>query len=150
FYQGNYIPWSNNGDFHPWQTGHAYTCNSWMLETRLSFLAPPVAGDIVSFTIAGSFTGSPVTVSHTLSSTDVSFIIANAGFQPGSSTSPICDDLISKINSPAAGSHGVTAGYANTTGWYFTYQSMNRIYLNLSAVNITVTGNYSTSNPNNA
>lgn len=140
------------GNFPAWQSGHAYTCNSWIVETRMFYLDPPNTGDIVSLTISGSFAGSPVTVTHTLSAGDVSWIIAHAGWAPDVSTSPILDDLISKINSSAAGSGGVHAAYTNgaSSGYYWTTQSMNRIYLTLTGVTISVTGSYSSAGPNNA
>jgi hypothetical protein len=146
------VNWPGGSVFSAWQPSTNYACNSWIIETRMSGFDPPNAGDIVSLTISGTFTGSPVTVTHTLSSTDVSYIIANAGFAPNASTSPILDDLISKINSSAAGSHGVQADYANhaSSGYYFTNQNMHRIYLTLSGVTITVTGSYTSVGPNSA
>ena len=62
-------PWASSGatfsSFPSRLSSTAYKCNSWIFECRTGIPTPPVAGDIVSCTIDGTFSGAPVTVSRT-------------------------------------------------------------------------------------
>ena len=81
---------------YPWQPSHAYHCNSWIYEFRGGVPVLPNVGDVGTLTISGSFSGSPVTVSHIVTAADqtalVNLYINNSGAHP------ITSDLVSKIN----------------------------------------------------
>lgn len=152
--------WGNNGfpTYPPtgaaWAASTAYHCNSWILEVRSGFPILPNAGDVVSFTISGSFSGSPVTVSRTIISSDVSFLAA-ISYGTLSGTTPITDALISAINASAAGTAGITAAYApsGSIGVWFTEQRIGRIYLSFNSGtigDIVVTGSYTINGSNTA
>jgi len=153
--------WATTGDpalnqsvFPAWQPNHACTCNSWIIEVRTGFPVLPNAGDVANLTVSGTFSGAPVTVSHTVSSSDVAYLSQQSyGVHPGST--PIIDDLIAKINASAAGTAGISAGTTNraTTGYCFNQATMGRMFLSFhSSVvgNIVVTGVYAVNGPNTA
>ena len=131
----------------------AYACNSWIFECRTGIPTPPVAGDIVSCTITGSFSGSPVTVSHTVTSGDVTAISAYSTGNQGDGTSqPIIDALISSINGNGTLiAAGITASLTATAGAGVTFASRatGRMYLNFNGATTTivVTGSFTTSTP---
>ena len=141
-------------DFSAWQPITLYTCNSWIVEMRSGFPVTPNAGDVMNVTITGSFAGSPVTVSHIVTSSDVSYL-ASQDYGAHTGSTPIIDDLIAKINASAAGTAGISAGTTNTatSGYWFTQATMGRMFLsfNSSVVgNIVVTGSYTANGPNAA
>jgi len=137
--------------FSGWQQATGYTCNSWILQVLAGGPIYPNVGDIASFTISGSFSGSPVTVQHTMSSSDITAL--QALIPGGIGTTPIADDLIAQINASAAGLAGITAGYTVTvsSGFQLTQRYYGRIFLNFNSANvgdITVYGSYAINGPN--
>ena len=107
----------------PWQPSHAYHCNSWVYEFRGGVPVVPNVGDTVSLTIRGSFSGSPVTVSHAVTSADNTALI-NLVINGLVGTHPITSDLISKINAhPNLAAVGIKASTSNTNAGVGSYQS---------------------------
>jgi hypothetical protein len=159
----NGLYWSSAGSpnlpssaFPAWRPNTAYTCNSWIVEVRTGWPVLPNAGDVVSLTIAGTFTGSPITISHIVTASDVTYLSGlSLGNVTGLST-PIIDDLIAKINASAAGTAGISAATTVagiTTGYWFNRTATGRMFLSFdSAVvgNIVVTGSYTVNGPNTA
>ena len=153
--------WASVGDptlslsnFPAWQPSTRYTCNSWIVEMRSGFPVTPNAGDVMNVTISGKFAGSPVTVSHIVTSSDVSYL-ASQSFGAHIGSTPIIDDLIAKINASAAGTAGISAGTTNTatSGYWFTQVTMGRMFLSFNSAvvgNIVVTGSYTVAGPNTA
>src|SRR5262249_19966132 len=100
--------------FPQWQPSRSYHCNSWIVEFRGGCPVVPNVGDQVAVTISGSFAGSPVTVSHTVTSADNTALI-NIVNNSLSGTHPITSDLISQINGNAhLSAAGITANTSNT------------------------------------
>jgi hypothetical protein len=156
------IYWGTAGDpgfssnFVGWTPSTAKLCNSWILEVRQGQPVPPNPGDVVSFTITGSFAGSPVTVSHTVTSGDVATLNATPFGSHSVSDgwrNPVVTDLINKINASAAATHGIIADLFNqaTVGFEFNSTSIGRIYLSFDSTvvgNIVCTGSYTFGGPN--
>jgi hypothetical protein len=135
--------------FPSYLPSHSYVCNSWIVEFRGGVPVQPVAGEVVSLTISGSFVGSPVTVSHTISSGDVATMAAWTVVSAAPGAHPIVDDLITKINASAAGTAGIQADTANhaTTGYWQSGQTRGRMYLSFNSAvvgDIVVTKSYTT------
>jgi hypothetical protein len=147
--------------FPLWQPSTTYHCNSWIAEVRSGVPVLPHAGDVVSFAITGSFSGSPVTVSHTIDSGDITILtrIAKTGTLSGD-PNPICTDLTAKINAnsslAAAGITASTACVNYGVGAELNHQQPGRFYIAFNSDGtssaggpvigaITVTGSFATS-----
>ena len=150
-YQTNNNGWSvgdqTNGMrsiFPTWQPSTSYHCNSWVVEVRSGVPVLPSAGDVVALTISGSFAGSPVTVSHTVTAAEVAAMpSAVINSQPGSST-PVVDSLISAINANAGlSAAGITASITNTNtgaGSYHSERYSGRFYIAFNSDGSSVRG----------
>ena len=140
---------------YPWQPSHAYHCNSWIYEFRGGVPVLPNVGDVGTLTISGSFSGSPVTVSHIVTAADqtalVNLYINNSGAHP------ITSDLVSKINAntilSTAGIHaddtqnpnrnGVATGGGTPAGSYQYVSNptvYGRIFIAFNSDGSSVTG----------
>ena len=160
------IPAGSSGDnapFHSWAPSTLYKCNSWMVEVRAGCPLLPNVNDALSLTISGSFPGSPVTVTHTVSSADIDALRAGILSGPfGNFTHPITTELISKFNTalartgimvtekcivPGVGTFG--------SGAYFNVGAAGRFYINFDSSTlpggaVIVTGSYTHRGPNRA
>jgi hypothetical protein len=148
--------WSSAGfgrsQFPSWLSGTNYVCNSWIYECKTGNPGVPNAGDIVTITISGPFSGSPVTLLHTVTSADAA-TIAGYGLNDaeGMVAHPIIDDLISKINANSSlSAAGITAATNVTvsTGYYFNQALTGRMYINFNSATVNplrVTGSFTTS-----
>jgi hypothetical protein len=127
----------------PWQPNHGYRCNSWICEFRGGVPVVPNVGDVVSLTISGSFSGSPVTVSHSVTSADNTALInlVNGGL---AGTHPITSDLISQINANRIlAAAGIKAGTSNTNAGAGSYQSaaqQGRFFISFNSDGTSVGG----------
>jgi len=125
--------------YPPWQPNTQYNCNSWAVVFRGGIPVPPKAGETVSLTVAGSFSGSPITVSYRIKPSDVSTMSGwTISGNVHNTNHPIIDGLASLLNAnallSAAGIKAVPD--ATTTGY---------IHINFDSTkigNIVVTGKY--------
>lgn len=141
--------------FSAWAPSIRYTCNSWIVEVRTGVPVSPNVGDTVNLTISGTFAGSPVTITHIVTSGDVSALSALGFTNVQGGNQPIINDLITKINASIAGTAGISAGLANSarTGYWFSQPLTGRMFLSFDSSrigNITVTGTYTSVGPNSA
>jgi hypothetical protein len=154
-------PSTPRSTFPPWAAG-AYHCNSWAVSVRSGLPVLPNAGDVVSLTTTGSFTGSPVTVSHTVTSGDVEAMLAcvlNFGEVPH----PLTDALINGINGNATlAFNRIVASYNNANAGvgsqiYVRAPGLFYVSFNSDGTNstggpiigpITITGSFTTATNN--
>src|SRR5215469_1100770 len=99
-----------------WAPSTSYHCNSWIVDFRGGVPVVPNVGDVVALTISGTFTGSPVTVSYTITSGDQITLRNLAGASwpdPGSYTHPVINGAggwMSQINAnPTLSAAGIVA-----------------------------------------
>lgn len=164
---GTELVWGYGGtgnlgsSFRAWAPNTEYYCNSWVVDVRAGCPLAPNSSDSASLRIAGPFTGSPVNVSHTVSSSDIAALINIAIAEmtgAGGVANPITADLISQINaSSTLAMAGITANTANTVPGaggqsvraFQTAQWVGRLYISFNSANtatayITVTGSFTT------
>ncbi len=161
------VPGLNNGMrsiYAQWVTSTAYHCNSWIYEVRGGPPTPAVAGNVASITISGSFSGSPVILSHTVTTGEVATMLSNTidGLGPGGTTaqSPITAALTAAINANSTlSAAGIKSDYFNINpGTGSVAQSSNveygRLYIGYNSDgtssqggpvigNVIVTGSFS-------
>jgi hypothetical protein len=127
----------------PWQPSHTYHCNSWICEFRGGVPVVPNVGDVASLTISGSFSNSPVTVSHSVTAADNTALI-NLVTSGLSGTHPITSDLISQINANRSlAAAGIKAGTSNTNAGAGSYQSaaqQGRFFISFNSDGTSVGG----------
>jgi hypothetical protein len=130
-----------------WAPTTLHQCNCWVCEVRSGIPSLPILGDVISFTISGSFGGLPVTVSHTVSIGDLTIMgawsIGNLSLGPH----PIVDDLVSKINANSSLiAAGITASTTTSTGFQ-TQQTTGRFFVNFNSATvnpIAISGSWTT------